>query len=123
MKPLPPLQDLRRHIANLLTRYNIEHRIVSQKEPLRWVAVHAERRAEFPSVRNSFTYLVALHEIGHFIIISRRGGLLNEAAVWIWVKDSAIIWLPEFDEIVAFCMRRHAERIEISNKVESFVSP
>lgn len=123
MKPLPSLYDLRRHITNLLTRYSIEHRIVSPKEPLRWIAVHAERRAEFPPVRSSLTYLVALHEIGHFVVMCRRGKLLNEAAVWIWVKDAAIIWPPEFDEVVAFCLKRHAEGIEISAKVESFSNP
>lgn len=122
MKPQPSVEQLATHINQLLARFSIDHRIVSLDAPLKWMAVHADRRAEFPRVRSAASYLIALHEIGHFVVLSRRGQLLNEAAVWIWMRDTAIIWKPEFDEIMAVCFSRYTGAIEVSKKIKSLLS-
>ena len=117
------LTKLRQHIADLLARHKIEHVPVTGSWPHRFRGEYADRRIFCPHVTTDLYYLVALHEIGHFATVSRRGTLLDEAAVWMWCREVALIWPVEFDQLVAGCLLTYAKKETSSARVRKITNP
>jgi hypothetical protein len=112
-----PVSALKQHIRLLLGRHKIEHRVISRKSPRLARANFADRAIYAPSVTDELSYAIALHEIGHFVVTSRQGTLLDEAAVWSWVRSTALIWPALFDELVAHCLTVYARQTFIRPRI------
>jgi hypothetical protein len=106
-----PAATLKQHVTLLLDRHKIEHRVISRKQHRLARANYADRAIYAPSVSDQLSYAIALHEIGHFVVTSRQGTLLDEAAVWSWVRSTALIWPVLFDELVAHCLTGYASHV------------
>lgn len=107
------------HVLLLLTRHKLEHRVIKLTEVKLARGSYADRAVYAPHVTDALTYAVALHEIGHFVVASRRGTLLDEAMVWAWVRDAAILWTPQFDSLVAYCLKHYAEQEFIDPRISA----
>ena len=121
MNPQPSLLHLKEHAKMLLARYKVEHISVQREDASKFKNETCSRLAFYPKITGVLTYIVALHEIGHLATASRHGTLLNEATVWIWVKNIAVVWTPECDQLVAGCLGTYASRVELSDRVQKLI--
>jgi hypothetical protein len=113
------ISALKQHIRLLLVRHKIEHRVISRKQHRLARAIYADRAIYAPSVTDELSYAIALHEIGHFVVASRQGTLLDEAAVWSWVRSSALIWPAIYDELVAHCLAGYAGQVFVRPRIKN----
>lgn len=111
------IKQLRQHTETLLERYKLEHVEVSDEDPAEFKGSFVDRRVFYPVINDDLKYLIALHEIGHFAIVCRRGVVLDELSVWIWCREVALIWPLEFDQLVAGCIESYCENINKSDRV------
>lgn len=112
--------ELRKHVAALCDRFKIEHRrIPTAKAATAARSIFADRCIYAPRITSDLLYAIALHEIGHLVVASRRGQLLDEAAVWAWVRDCALIWTSELDGLVAHCLGAYVQKYEPSAAVKT----
>jgi hypothetical protein len=110
---------LKAHITALCERHKLEHRLIPAAAAAEAKGVYPDRCIYAPAVTCPLAYAIALHEIGHFVVASRRGDLLDEATVWAWVRDTALVWTPQFDALVAKTLTICAEKTNQDKLVET----
>lgn len=107
-----PEGALRAHIHSLCRVHKITWRKIPRIQLLSSKSTLIEREIWAPQVTSALMYAVALHEIGHLVTERTHGVLLNEAAVWLWVRDCALVWSPTLDALVAYCLTTCAAKEE-----------
>ena len=103
------VSQMREHVERVVKKHGIVVRHVKrirQSKCLPWDG--APPVMQFPPVRSVLTYVVALHELGHYL-----GGHVNhpdrpvrELAAWKWARTNALIWTPAMERLATTYERR-----------------
>lgn len=95
---------MRRHVRQLLARHRISARLTYSCYEQ---AIPELREVRFQPIRGPWTYLIALHEIGHVVCKHKEGSTMHtEAAAWQWAVSHSKVPVPytSFLRIATFLM-------------------
>jgi hypothetical protein len=101
--------EMRAHIERLVEEHGITVRHVKrirQSKCLPWDG--APPVMQFPPVRSVLTYVVALHELGHYLggHVNHPDTSVRELAAWKWVRANAVTWTPAMERLATTYERR-----------------
>ena len=109
------VSQMRAHVERLVKEHKIVVRHVkriNQSRCFPWDG--APPIMQFPIVKSAITYLVALHEFGHYLggRVDHPDTSVRELAAWKWVRANAVTWTPAMERLATTYERREDLKLQ-----------
>jgi hypothetical protein len=95
----PTVDEMRRHIGDLLDKHEIIFNIECRRPSEAWAVCEFEE-VSIPPIKSVLSYATALHEIGHIRgrYQTSRDMMVRESWAWRWAQQNALVWTPRMEE-------------------------